>query len=62
MINTPIAFGSDKRPVANQLRYSTTHYMSSAAFNRFNTIKEENLSYFLLPAKQVSIEKPDGIY
>lgn len=52
----------DKRPVANQLRYSLTRYMSSATFNPFNTIKEEDLRYFLLPETQVSNEKPEDIY
>ena len=52
----------EKRPVANQLHYSITRYMSSAAFNPFNTINEEDLRYFLLPKKQVSSEKPEGIY
>lgn len=52
----------DKRPVARQLRYSITRYMSSTAFNPFNTINEEDLRYFLLSDKQVSNEKPDDIY
>lgn len=64
MLVTSIDLGRnlDKRPVAKQLRYSLTRYMSSAAFNPANTIKEDDISYFLLPEKQVSNEKPDDIY
>ena len=64
MVVTSIDLNRDleKRPVANQLRYSVIRYMNSSAFNPVNTIKEEDLRYFLLPEKQVSSEKPEGIY